>query len=65
MSKVYFHEPNASDNTNYYICMYVYKYSVDKYLLCMIKVRVRWCTCSLWVENVITLSKLIGLLLLF
>ena len=28
--------------------MYVYKYSVDVYLLCMIKVRVRWYTCSLW-----------------
>ena len=36
-----------------YVCMI--------YLLCMIKVRVRWCTCR---ENVITLSKLIGLLLL-
>ena len=35
--------------------MYAYKYSVDKYQLCMIKVRVRWC------ENVITLGKLIGL----
>ena len=43
--------------------MYVYKYSVDIYLLCIIKIRVRWCTCSL--ENVITLGKLIGLLLLF
>ena len=33
-----------------YVCtMYVYnKYSVDIYLLCMIKARVRWCTCSLW-----------------
>ena len=28
--------------------MHVYKYSVDMYLLCMIKVRVRWCTCSQW-----------------
>ena len=27
---------------------YVYKYSVDMYLLCMIKARVRWCTFSLW-----------------
>ena len=26
----------------------IYKYSVDIYLLCMIKIRVRWCTCSLW-----------------
>ena len=47
-----------------YVCMYVYKYSVDIYLLCMIKVRVRWCTFSLC-ENVITLCKLIGLLILF
>ena len=44
--------------------MYVYKYSVDIYLLCMIKVRVRWCTLNLC-ENVITLGKLIGLLFLF
>ena len=29
-----------------YVCMY--KYGVDMYLLCMIKVRARWCTCSLW-----------------
>ena len=29
----------------YYVC---YKYSVDMYLLCMIKARVRWCTCSPW-----------------
>ena len=27
--------------------VYVYKYSVAIYLLCMIKVWVRWCTCSL------------------
>ena len=32
--------------------------------MCMIKARVRWCTCSS-VVNIITLSKLIGLLLLF
>ena len=32
-----------------HVCtMYVYKYSVDMFLLCMIKARVRWCTCSLW-----------------
>ena len=31
--------------------MYVYKYTVDIYLLCMIKVRIRWCTCSLWRMN--------------
>ena len=24
--------------------MYVYKYSLDIYLLCMIKIKVRWCT---------------------
>ena len=46
-----------------YVCMYVYKYSVDIYLLCMIKVRVRWCI-SLC-KNVTTLGKLIGLLILF
>ena len=40
----------------YYVCI---KYSVDMYLLCMIKVRVRWCTCR--VENVITLGKLLSL----
>ena len=28
-----------------YVC---YKYSIDIYLLCMIKIRVRWYTCSLW-----------------
>ena len=42
-----------------YVCMYVYKYIVHIYLLCMIKISVKWCTCS--VENVITLCKLIGL----
>ena len=26
----------------------VYKYSVHIYLLCVIKVRVKWCSCSLW-----------------
>ena len=32
-----------------HVCtMYVYKYSVDMYLLCMMKAKVRWCTCSLW-----------------
>ena len=29
------------------LCMYTNN-SVDTYLLCMIKARVRWCTCSLW-----------------
>ena len=43
--------------------MYVYKYSIDIYLLCMIKVRIRWCTGSLWRMLYITLSKLIGILL--
>ena len=37
--------------------MYVYKYSVDVYLLCMIKVRVRWYTKS--VKNVTTFGKLL------
>ena len=41
--------------------MYVYKYSVHIYLLCMIK-RVRWRSYLHSVENVITLGKLIGLL---
>ena len=32
-----------------HVCtMYVHKYSVDMYLLCMMKAKVRWCTCSLW-----------------
>ena len=35
----------VDNNNSYNMC--VYKYMVDKYLLCMIKVRVRWCTCSL------------------
>ena len=31
-----------------YVCMYVYKHSVDiVYLLCMIKFRVRLCTCRM------------------
>ena len=42
-----------------YVCMYINKYSVDIYLLCMIKARVRWCTCSLW-----RMLLLIGLLIL-
>ena len=29
------------------------------YLLCMIKVRIRWCTCR--VENILTLGKLLSL----
>ena len=33
---------------NSYNMLYVYKYSVHINLLCMLKVRVRWCTCSLW-----------------
>ena len=39
-----------------YVCMYVYKYSVDIYLLCMRKVRVRWCSWSLCkiLQNYIT-----------
>ena len=31
------------------VCMNIYKHSCDIYLLCMIKFKVRWCTCS--VEN--------------
>ena len=43
-----------------HVCtMYIYKYSVDMYLLCMIKARIRWCTCT--VENVLTLGKLLSL----
>ena len=43
-----------------HVCtMYVYKYSVDVYLFCMIKARVRWCTCR--VENILTLGKLLSL----
>ena len=41
--------------------MYVYKYSVDKNSFCMIKARVRWCTCSLWRMLAITLGKLLSL----
>ena len=43
---------------NIYVAMYVYKYSVDIYLLCLRKVRVRWCS----VKIAITLGKLIDLL---
>ena len=45
-----------------YVCMYVYKYSVDIYLLCKIKFRVRWCTRSMW-TMLLPCGKLIGLLL--
>ena len=31
----------------------------DMYLLCMIKARIRWCTCR--VENILTLGKLLSL----
>ena len=42
-----------------HVCtMYVYTYSVDMYLLCMIKARIRWCTCR--VENILTLGGLSG-----
>ena len=33
------------------------------YLLCMIKARIRWCTCR--VENILTLGKLLSLWLCF
>ena len=47
-----------------HVCtMYVYKYSVDMYLLCMIKARIRWCTCR--VENILTLGKLLKSVVLF
>ena len=48
-----------------YVAMYINIASVNIYLLCMIKVRVRWCTCSLWRMLAITLGKLIGLLFSF
>ena len=38
----------------YVLCMYT-----NMYLLCMIKVRIRWCTCR--VENILTLGKLLSL----
>ena len=43
--------------------MYVYKYSVDIYLLCMIKFRLRWCTRSMW-TRLLPCGKLIGLFFL-
>ena len=47
-----------------HVCtMYVYIYSVDMYLLFMIKARIRWCTCR--VENVLTLGKLFKSVVLF
>ena len=47
-----------------HVCtMYVYTYSVDMYLLCMIKARIRWCTCR--VENILTLGKLLKSVVLF
>ena len=45
-----------------YVCMYVYKYNADIHLLCMIKFRVRWCTCSMW-RMLLPCGKLIGLFL--
>ena len=38
-----------------FIIMHVF----DMYLLCMIKARIRWCTCR--VENILTLGKLFSL----
>ena len=39
-----------------HVCtMYVY----NMFLLCMIKARIRWCTCR--VENILTLGKLLSL----
>ena len=45
-----------------HVCtMYVYKYNLIciMYLLCMIKARIRWCSCR--VENILTLGKLLSL----
>ena len=42
--------------------MYLYKYSVDIYLLCMIKFMARWRIYSLW-RMLLPRGKLIGLLL--
>ena len=44
-----------------HVCtMYVYKYNlICIYLLCMIKARIRWCTCRM--ENILTLGKLLSL----
>ena len=39
--------------------MYVLSMYIDMYLLCMIKARIRWCTCR--VENILTLGKLLSL----
>ena len=38
----------------YYVCIQIL---FDMYLLCMIKARIRWCTCR--VENILTLGKLL------
>ena len=40
----------------YYVCIQIL---FDMYLLCMIKARIRWCTCR--VENILTLGKLLSL----
>ena len=48
----------------YVLCMYTNYYSVDMFLLCMTKVRVRWCSvvCG---ECYITLGKLFKSVVLF
>ena len=40
----------------YYVCIQIL---FDMYLLCMIKARIRWCTCR--VEHILTLGKLLSL----
>ena len=40
----------------YYVCIQIL---FDMYLFCMIKARIRWCTCR--VENILTLGKLLSL----
>ena len=39
----------------------MYVYNLICILLCMIKARIRWCTCR--VENILTLCKLLSLVL--
>ena len=41
----------------YVLCMYTTV--IHMYLLCMIKARIRWCTCR--VDNILTMGKLLSL----
>ena len=36
------------NNSYMYVCDMNNSIHINSYLLCMIKVRVRWCSCSLW-----------------